>query len=160
MSMFANPSLLLIMTGALIGLNFPLGKIAGDAGISPVLWAMIPSVGVAALMLPVLVLRRGLSRPNRALVQFAMLTALISYVIPGVILFAVIPHAGSGYMGLMFAQSPSSHWPFRPFGLRTPNRLGLAGIAVGLISAIVSLTRGAAPDAPICSGSWQALRCL
>ena len=149
-SMFANPPLLLIMTGALIGLNFPLGKIAGDAGISPILWATIPSAGVAALMLPVLAVRRGLSRPNRALVRFAVLTGLISYVIPGVILFAVIPHAGSGYMGLMFAQSPVFTLAFSALlGLRTPNRLGLAGIAVGLIgAAIVSLTRGAAPDAP------------
>lgn len=149
-SMFANPSLLLIMTGALIGVNFPLGKIAGDAGISPILWAMIPSLGVAALMLPILVMRRGLQRPDRALARFSVIAGLVSYVIPSVILFAVIPHAGAGYMGLMFAQSPVFTLAFSALlGLRTPNRLGLAGIAVGLTgAAIVSLTRGAAPDAP------------
>ena len=148
--MFANPSLLLIMTGALIGVNFPLGKIAGDAGISPILWAMIPSLGVAALMLPVLVMRRGLKRPDRALARFSVIAGLVSYVIPNVILFAVIPHAGAGYMGLMFAQSPVFTLAFSALlGLKTPNRLGLAGIAVGLAgAAIVSLTRGAAPDAP------------
>lgn len=149
-SMFANPSLLLIMTGALIGVNFPLGKIAGDAGISPILWAMIPSVGVAALMLPVLVMRGGLRRPDRVLARFSVIAGLVSYVIPNVILFAVIPHAGAGYMGLMFAQSPVFTLAFSALlGLKTPNRLGLAGIAVGLIgAAIVSLTRGAGPDAP------------
>ncbi|WP_323797982.1 DMT family transporter [Nisaea sp.] len=149
-SMFANPSLLLIMTGALIGVNFPLGKIAGDAGISPILWAMIPSVGVAALMFPVLVMRGGLRRPNRALARFSVIASLVSYVIPNVILFAVIPHAGAGYMGLMFAQSPVFTLAFSALlGLKTPNRLGLAGIAVGLTgAAIVSLTRGSAPDAP------------
>ncbi|MEO9899960.1 DMT family transporter [Nisaea sp.] len=149
-SMFANPSLLLIMTGALIGVNFPLGKIAGDAGISPILWAMIPSLGVAALMLPVLVVRGGLRRPNRALARFSMIASLVSYVIPNVILFAVIPHAGAGYMGLMFAQSPVFTLAFSALlGLKTPNWLGLAGIAVGLTgAAIVSLTRGAGPDAP------------
>jgi len=36
-----NPIFLLLVTGTLIGFNFPLGKIAGDANISPVLWAMI-----------------------------------------------------------------------------------------------------------------------
>lgn len=149
-SMFANPSLLLLMTGALIGVNFPLGKIAGDAGISPILWAMIPSLGVAALMLPILVMRRGLRRPDRTLARFSVIAGLVSYVIPNVILFAVIPHAGAGYMGLMFAQSPVFTLAFSALlGLKTPNRLGLAGIAVGLTgAAIVSLTRGAAPDAP------------
>ena len=109
----------------------------------------------------VLAVRRGLSRPNRALVRFAVLTGLISYVIPGVILFAVIPHAGSGYMGLMFAQSPVFTLAFS--ALRAPHTesLGLAGIAVGLIgAAIVSLTRGAARMHRICSGSWRALLCL
>ena len=111
---------------------------------------MIPSLGVAALMLPVLVMRRGLRRPDRALARFSVIAGLVSYVIPNVILFAVIPHAGAGYMGLMFAQSPVFTLAFSALlGLKTPNRLGLAGIAVGLTgAAIVSLTRGAAPDAP------------
>jgi drug/metabolite transporter (DMT)-like permease len=148
--MLANPSLLLIATGALVGLNFPLGKLAGDAGISPILWAMIPSLGVAAILFPALALRRALRRPERSVVRFAVFGGLVSFVIPNVILFAVIPHAGAGYMGLMFAQSPVFTLAFSALlGLKTANRLGLAGIAVGLIgAAIVSLTRGSGADAP------------
>ncbi|WP_193184671.1 DMT family transporter [Nisaea sediminum] len=148
--MLANPSLLLIATGALVGLNFPLGKLAGEAGISPILWAMIPSLGVAAILFPALALRRALRRPDRSVVRFAIFGGLVSFVIPNVILFAVIPHAGAGYMGLMFAQSPVFTLAFSALlGLKTANRLGLAGIAVGLIgAAIVSLTRGSGADAP------------
>jgi drug/metabolite transporter (DMT)-like permease len=53
-------------------------------------------------------------------------------------------------MGLMFAQSPVFTLAFSALlGLKTANRLGLAGIAVGLIgAAIVSLTRGSGADAP------------
>ncbi|UUX52070.1 DMT family transporter [Nisaea acidiphila] len=148
--MLANPSLLLIATGALVGINFPLGKLAGDAGISPILWAMIPSLGVAVILFPALAARRALRAPERKVVRFAIFGGIVSFVIPNVILYAVIPHAGAGYMGLMFAQSPVFTLAFSAvLGLRTPGRLGLAGIAVGLVgAAIVSLTRGTAADAP------------
>ena len=49
-----SPVFLLLMTGTLIGFNFPLGKIASNAGVSPMIWAMIVSLGVSALLLPFL----------------------------------------------------------------------------------------------------------
>lgn len=148
--MLANPSLLLIATGALVGLNFPLGKLAGDAGISPILWAAIPSLGVAAILFPALIARRSLGAPGRDVVRFAVIGGLVSFVIPMVMLYTVIPHAGAGYMGLMFAQSPVFTLAFSALlGQRVPNRLGLAGIVVGLLgAAIVALTRGTGVDAP------------
>ncbi|MCF6302340.1 MAG: hypothetical protein L3J13_03940 [Devosiaceae bacterium] len=53
-SLFRQPVFLLLLTGALAGLNFPLGKIATDAGVSPVLWAFLISFGAVISLLPLL----------------------------------------------------------------------------------------------------------
>lgn len=145
-----QPAILLVVTGTLIGLNFPLGKIAGEAGISPVVWALMISMGAAMIMLPVLLLRRALVIPGMRLARYAATSALVSFVAPNLLLFSVIPHAGAGYTGLMFALSPVFTLAIATlFRLKTPGRLGLAGIAVGLIgAALVSVTRGSMPNAP------------
>jgi drug/metabolite transporter (DMT)-like permease len=145
-----NPALLLVMTGILVGFYFPLGKIAGDAGISPVLWAMIVSGGVCVVLLPLLVLKQRLALPKGRMVRYVIISAIISFVIPNILLFSVIPHAGSGYTGIMYAMSPVFTLTLAViFKLSTPNRRGISGIAIGLIGAtIVSFTRGSAPEAP------------
>ncbi|MGO1117574.1 DMT family transporter [Rhodovibrionaceae bacterium A322] len=145
-----NPALLLVITGFLIGLNFPLGKLAGAANISPLIWALVVSFGASALLLPVLLFKGNLRKPTRQMVRYVTLSALVSYVIPNILLFAVIPRAGSGYTGLMFALSPVFTLTIATlFKLKAPNWLGLTGIAIGLLGAtIVSITRGSAPEAP------------
>jgi len=145
-----EPVFLLLVTGTLIGFNFPLGKIAGDANISPVLWAMIVSGGVCVMLLPVLMFQRRIAVPKGRMIRYVVISALISFVIPNILLFSVIPHAGSGYTGLMFALSPVFTLALAVlFKLSTPSRIGMLGIAIGLLgAAIVSITRGSAPEAP------------
>ena len=46
-----RPLLLLLGTGAALGLNFPIGKLAMAAGISPALWAAMISAGTGLVML-------------------------------------------------------------------------------------------------------------
>jgi len=145
-----SPIFLLLVTGTLIGFNFPLGKIAADAGISPVIWAMIVSLGACAMLLPILVAKRRLAVPKGRMIRYVIISALISFVIPNILLFSVIPHAGAGYTGLMFALSPVFTLALAlMFRLKAPSRTGLLGIAIGLVgAAIVSITRGATPEAP------------
>lgn len=145
-----NPAFLLIVTGTLIGFNFPLGKIAGDANISPMIWAMIVSLGAAGLLLPALIIRRRFIIPTGKTRRYVVISALISFVIPNLLLFSVIPHAGAGYTGLMFALSPVFTLTLSTlFRIKAPSRLGLIGIMIGLIgAAIVSITRGMASEAP------------
>ncbi|WP_020594296.1 DMT family transporter [Kiloniella laminariae] len=148
--LFGSPVSLLLVTGTLIGFNFPLGKIAGEAGVSPMIWALIVSLGASAMLLPVQLLRRRLTLPKGQMLRYVIVSALISFVFPNVLLFSVIPHVGSGYAGLMFALSPVFTLTLAVlFRLKTPGRLGLAGIGLGLVGAmLVSITRGAAPEAP------------
>ena len=149
-ALMQQPVVLLLVTGVLIGLNFPLGKIGSDAGVSPTVWAMLVSLGVCCLLLPVLLMKRRLVLPRGRVIRYVIISATISFVVPNVLLFSVIPHAGSGFTGLMFALSPVFTLALAVlFALKTPSRLGLAGIAVGLIgAAVVSVTRSSAPEAP------------
>ncbi|WP_085900062.1 DMT family transporter [Kiloniella majae] len=149
-SVLKSPTSLLLITGTLIGFNFPLGKIAGEANVSPMIWALLVSAGVCCLLLPNLLFRKQLTVPKGKTLRYAILSALISFVVPNLLLFSVIPHAGAGYTGLMFALSPVFTLALATlFRLKTPNILGVIGIAIGLAGAIVvSITRAGSAEAP------------
>jgi drug/metabolite transporter (DMT)-like permease len=153
-SLLQEPAVLLVITGTLIGLNFPLGKIAGQAGVTPMLWALLISLGAMLMLLPILAVRRELQWPSKRVIRYAFISAAISFVTPNLLLFTVIPHTGAGYTGLMFALSPVFTVLLALlFRLKTPSRLGFLGIAIGLTGAtVVSLTRSSAPDGP--STEW------
>lgn len=144
MNLLNSPAFLLIVTGSLLGLTFPLGKLASLAGISPVVWAFLFSFGAAfGLLLYRLIGKKPLLITVRHL-PFYCIAALVSLVLPNILTYRVIPELGSGFTGLMFTLSPlftlalSSVWQ-----VRMPSRLGLCGIAIGFIGAvIVALTRG------------------
>jgi len=144
------PAALLLITGTLIGLNFPLGKIAGESGVSPLIWALLISAGAASVLLPILVATRMLALPPPRILRYTVISALVSFVTPNLLLFTVIPHTGAGYAGLMFALSPVFTLLFASLsGLEVPGRVGRIGIALGLAGAsLVSLNRGANPDGP------------
>ncbi len=139
-----SPAYLLLCVGTLLGLTFPLGKLGGQAGVAPVIWAFVMTAGASlGLMLYQLLLRKPLL-VNRANLSFYFSAALVSLVIPNILTFTVIPRLGAGFTGLLFTLSPlitlalSSIWQ-----VRMPNRLGLLGIAVGFVGAVVvSITRG------------------
>jgi len=145
-----EPTVLLLITGTLIGLNLPLGKIAGEAGVSPMTWAWLISVGATGVLLPLLMATRKLVMPSKQVLRYAVISALVSFITPNLLLFTVIPQVGAGYTGLMFALSPVFTLLLASlFRLQTPGRLGRIGIAVGLFGAvIVSLTRSTGSSGP------------
>jgi drug/metabolite transporter (DMT)-like permease len=144
------PHSLLLASGTLLGMRTPIGKLANDAGISALLWAGIISLGVVIMLLPTQVTKRGLRLPAATVVRYTMISSLISFVLPNVLLFTVIPQVGAGYAGLMFALSPVFTLLFASMlGMKTPGKLGVAGIATGLVGAmVVSLTRATNPEGP------------
>jgi len=148
--LFQSPVFLLLISGTLLGFNFPLGKIGGSAGISPMIWAWIVSLGASATLLPILIFKGRLILPKGRLIPYIILSSLITFVIPNILLYSVIPKVGSGFTGLMFALSPVFTLTLAMiFRLNTPNRTGLSGIILGFLGAIiVSLSHGTAPEAP------------
>ena len=149
-----NPVVLLLATGSLVGLYFPLGKLAYESGISPMAWAMVVSLGASVLLMPILAFKRQLAFPRGRMLRYVIISGLISFVLPNLLLFSVIPYVGSGYTGLMFALSPVfTLFLALMFQLKGPKMLGIIGIAVGLIgAALVAITRSTDPEAP--SMAW------
>ncbi len=144
------PHSLLLASGTLLGLKLPLGKLASEAGIPALFWAAIVSAGVVLMLLPTQLTRRGLRLPGAEVLRYTAVSAVISFIIPNLLLFTVIPRVGAGYAGLMFALSPVFTLLLATvLGMKTPGRLGTLGIVTGLIGAtLVSLTRGAAAGGP------------
>ncbi len=151
---------LLMITGGLLGMIFPLGKIASTAGVSPVIWSFVISFGVAMTLVTVDAIRGGLRRPDAHRMRYFVLAGTISYCIPNIIVFAAIPHLGAGFTAIMFTLSPVITLCLSMLlKLRRPNGLGIAGIAVGFAGAlVVATTRGelGQPASPV----WVALGLL
>ena len=78
--------------------------------------------------------------------RYFVIAAAISYAIPNLLMFSAMPHLGAGYTGIMFTLSPVITLVLSILlGVRRPNLLGVAGIAVGFVGAVmVATTRGEA----------------
>jgi drug/metabolite transporter (DMT)-like permease len=135
---------LLITTGALLGLILPFGKIATQSGVPPLLWTFIFSFGAAGVLCLALVLRRHRFTVTPRMLRYYAIAAAISYAAPNYLIFTVMPHLGAGYTGIMYTLSPALTLLMSiTLGIRRPNALGVVGITVGFIGAVmVAATRG------------------
>ncbi|MBN9067807.1 MAG: DMT family transporter [Rhizobiaceae bacterium] len=144
---------LLLITGTLLGLSLPFGKLSNAAGVAPVIWAFVISFGAGGVLLAALLLGGKARRPDAARLRYFAITAAISYAFPNLLIMSAIPHLGAGFTGIMFTLSPVITLALSVLlGMRRPGTLGMAGIVVGFAGAlIVSLTRGEAgrPAEPI-----------
>jgi drug/metabolite transporter (DMT)-like permease len=137
---------LLIVAGGLLGLALPLGKMATQVGVPGMLWAFVVSCGAGAVLLLALFLTGRRIQLTAHRLRYFIIAAAISYAVPNFLLFTAIPHLGAGYTGIMYTISPVITLTLSLLlGVRRPNRLGVAGIIVGFIGAlVVTLTRGEA----------------
>jgi len=142
--MKASPPVLLVTTGALLGLTFPLGRLATDAGISPLVWAWLISSGSALLLWLTLLLRGKSVSISPQFLKYCLLLSICSLALPNILIFVVIPKLGSGFTSILFTLSPiftlllSSLWQ-----VRVPSWLGVLGILIGSVGGIiVGITRG------------------
>lgn len=133
-----RPLLLLVGTGLALGLNFPLGKLAMAAGVNPAIWSAVISLGAGLAMLFLARATEASSDGAKSTLNFAVISGLISYVVPNFLTFSVIPQIGSGLAAIMFALSPVvTALLSLIFRVRPPSLLGIAGIALGLAGALV-----------------------
>jgi drug/metabolite transporter (DMT)-like permease len=135
---------LLLAVGVLLGLNFPLGKLGGAAGVPPLVWsALISAGGVVVLGLALAVRRIALPLDLRHL-RYFVVVAIVSYALPNALVFTAIPHLGSAYAAILFTLSPMFTVVFSMAArLRSPTRLELGGIVIGFIGTLlVASARG------------------
>jgi drug/metabolite transporter (DMT)-like permease len=142
--MLRSPATLLLMVGALLGVNFPLGKLAGAAGVAPLVWAAVISSGAAIALCAALAVRRKPVMPDAQHWRYFTVTALISYALPNALVFAAIPHLGSAYAAMLFTLSPMFTVALSfVAGLRAPKALELTGIVIGFLGTmLVASARG------------------
>lgn len=132
-----KPLLFLLGTGTALGLNFPLGKLALQAGVNPILWAAFISLGAGLTLLAVTLGQSPAMKWSRRLATFAAISGFLSYVVPNGLTFMVIPKIGSGLAAIMFALSPVFTAALSlVLNVRPPNRLGAIGIAIGFLGAL------------------------
>lgn len=144
MTPIKSPIILLLLTGFFLGLTFPFGKIASDAGISPIVWAWLISAGSGACLFCLYAMSKRLISLQSNFVMYYFCASVVSLILPNILTFTVIPKLGAGFTGLLFTLSPvftltiSSIW-----NVRVPNLLGITGIVLGFLGAgIVALTKG------------------
>ena len=137
---------LLLITGGLLGLTLPFGKIATEHGVAAIVWAFVISCGAGSVLLVALLLRSNRFQLTPHRLRYYLIAAAISYAIPNLLMFSAISHLGAGYTGIMFTLSPVITLVLSiVLGVRRPNLLGVAGIAVGFVGALmVATTRGEA----------------
>lgn len=137
-----SPLFLLLSTGLLLGLYFPVGKYAAAAGIDPMLWALSISLG-PGLLIGAFSFVSGGFRPPPSQYGFALVSGMFAYVIPNGIAFAALPHVGSGFMSLMYAFSPVVTAVISMLlRVRPPNGRLLAGVGFGFAGAVlITLSR-------------------
>lgn len=137
---------LLLVTGGLLGLTLPFGKLAGAAGVPPVVWSLLISAGAGSVLLAAFLFGGGRPRLDPGRLRYFFVVAALSYAIPNVLMFSAMPHLGAGYVGIMFTLTPMLTLVLSILlGVRRPNALGVAGILVGFAGALtVAVTRGEA----------------
>lgn len=132
-----RPLLLLIGTGAFVGLNFPIGKLAMSHGVDPALWAAVISFGAGLALLLITQLTEHENPHSAPIAKFAIISGFVSYVVPNFLTYLIIPKIGSGLVAIMFALSPVVTALLSILlRVRPPDRFGLAGIALGLAGAL------------------------
>ncbi len=149
-----RPLFLLLATGAALGLNFPLGKLAMAAGIAPALWAAVISLGAGLAMLFIVTVTEWKNPSRTSTLYFAIVSSFLSYVVPNALTYTVIPKIGSGLAAIMFALSPVVTALFSVmFRVRPPNLVSIFGIVLGLAGAgIIIFSRQ--PDFSGAAAPW------
>jgi drug/metabolite transporter (DMT)-like permease len=132
-----RPLPLLLVTGVAFGCNFPFGKLAAGAGIDPALWAAVICLGAGlAVLAAASLFERSPAVPG--VLRYAAVSGVISNVIPLILIFAAIPHIGSGLAAILVAMSPVTTALLSTLlKVRPPGLLGLSGVAVGLAGAVI-----------------------
>ncbi|MBN9021715.1 MAG: EamA family transporter, partial [Rhizobiales bacterium] len=136
----AEPVLLLFAAGFFIGLIFPLGRMAGEAGIPPLVFASLAAAGAAAVLAAVTVASgQGLPLDRRTLL-YALVAGQLTFAIPFGMLVAVIPHLGSGIPAILQSLAPVATLGIvLAIGLERWNLLRALGLATGMAGALIIL---------------------
>jgi drug/metabolite transporter (DMT)-like permease len=135
-----EPVLLLFAAGFCIGLIFPLGRMAGEAGIPPLVFAGLSAAG-ASIVLGAITLASAQRLPfDAGTLRYAAVAGQLTFAIPFGTLIAVIPHLGSGIPAILQSLAPIVTLAIvLVIGLERPDAMRTFGLATGMAGAIIIL---------------------
>ena len=152
---------LLLGLFALVSMGFfALAKIAFAAGVPPLAFTFWQAAGGALTSL-IWCWVRGLPVGwDRRHLRFYAIAGLVGVVAPNALVFAALPHVGSGPVGLVYALSPVLTYGLAlATGWERRSAVRALGIVLGLAGAgLVLVPRGALPDGA--AAGWMALAFL
>lgn len=135
-----EPVLLLFAAGFCIGLIFPLGRLAGEAGIPPLIFAGASAAGAAVVLCAITLAAGSRLRFDRRTLVYAAVAGQLTFAIPFGTLVAVIPHLGSGIPAILQSLAPIVTLAIvLAIGLERPNAMRTLGLATGMAGAIIIL---------------------
>ncbi len=139
-----NTKLLLLVSGLLLGLSFPMAKLAGEAQLAATSWVILNSLGASLALLPLLLFTGQLRWPKGRQWRYVFIAGPITFAGPNLLIFLVVPNVGAGYGGIMFALSPvCTILLARLVGMGSLGRVKYIGIGLSLAGAVgISLSRG------------------
>jgi drug/metabolite transporter (DMT)-like permease len=151
---------LLVGCGVLLGATLPLQKLAASGGVPPASWVFVATCG-ASLLLLAATLATGRPPPARHLTYYGI-AGLISFVIPNLVVFVVIPRIGAGLAGVMFALSPIVTLALSAaMSRRRPDLAGTLGLLLGLAGALAIIAfRGGGEAGSDAGPGWVLLALL
>lgn len=100
------PLLLLVGTGALLGVSTNLAKLAGEAGLDPLAFLAWSVAGAAAVLLVVQGIRGRLPPVNARTGEYFVVSGLLSVVVSNLVFFAAVPRIGAGFVSLAVSLPP------------------------------------------------------
>jgi drug/metabolite transporter (DMT)-like permease len=154
----AEPTLLLLAAGFFIGLIFPLGKLAGEAGIPPLLYAGLSACGAGMALAIISRASGAATKLSAPVVRYAVVSGLLTFAVPFGLLVIVIPHLGSGIPSILQSLTPILTLAIvYLLRLERPHAVRAAGLAAGLVGALIILlarNAGAGTGVPAAALGW------
>jgi len=86
--------------------TFPLRKTASTAEVSPIVWAWLVAFCAGGSTLLVRRMSRRFIATDAVHLRCYLISALVSVVLPHLLIFSVIPSWGSGFIGVLLTLSP------------------------------------------------------
>lgn len=151
-----EPLILLFTAGGFIGLIFPLAKLAGQIGMSPLTYTGLSAAG-AAVVLHVVAHLGGRPPPvKRQEIGYALIAGQLTFAIPFGTLAAVIPQAGSGVPAILQSLAPLLTLAIvYVLGAERPSLWRSVGLGMGFCGVLLILfARGAGADATGAKLAW------
>jgi drug/metabolite transporter (DMT)-like permease len=151
-----EPLLLLFAAGGFVGLIFPLAKLAGDRGISALVYAGLSAAGAAVVLWIISRASGAAGSVQPGEVRYALIAGQFTFAIPFGTLVAIIPLAGSGVPAILQSLAPLITLAIvYAIGFERPSLWRSSGLAIGFAGVLLILfSRGAGAGAEAGNVVW------